>query len=1033
MKVTKKVLRSSRKLSLRQSVSLNNRLYALPVRATRHTSPHKPPTQPHSSTPVTKKEAKEKTQEKLKNVSGKAQTSAKQAKDAPDGTKVKDVPGAKQATKRERPSSSTKNEKVTVSSKAASRTSPPAKVTPATPVNRVNVTTRSTTSSNNAMAGIAHNLRSTATSSAGAAQKQSKTTSKTTPGRSAKRKEKAVKTPPVPIKQEQTNVSDDSSTGASPPPKRTRGKDVKTPIPTSKRATKEPPAQTSCQTRPNKQKSTKKKDGAQSPKDQAQSGSTQEPAKVKKEKSSRKSEEKPLKAIKDERNSAENEEKEEKKVKNRRKASTSSVESKVLIDTSVKMECKSGVTTEAEDSAADDSENNMEMQLDDEWIETLMNEYWRVRHQFEESVNTEGVVAFNKARQPLRYQTHNGAYPVAFELHENVARNQQLAFLRNENNAVVQRCSVIPLEHIESTPAMQYWTLTEVNIIAEDEYTLSHIPFLGDAEDDAQFCSELMKTFPDGIHGTKEGCGHYINDWILYYTIKGVKAALPDLELKTIFHCVYEQFPNKASVQNLVTMYPDLQIRFEPHTIEKQELTNRQGELVANFSASRLLNSYEVLVCHKCFCYDCPMHNATLADGYGSTRKYTRPKEHDGRHCSDDCYLNIYNHMKREQKMKAQANTESGLSAKDLAKQLNVNIDTSPPRSDNDDSMHSYVSDHQHTADWSPHEEAIFNILRTTGEENYCKITQVLNICSSRKKTCRELYEYACRTAPLSPRLELVPSPVKNGKKKGDTHRTFRAVKWASTNGKVENNCMYKPCTHKGECRKELGCRCVIVGNLCTKYCDCSDDCQNRFPGCRCAPGNCRTRQCQCYFASWECDPDICKSCNCDKFDGCGEPICKNVSIQRGLQKRLLVAPSQVAGWGCFAMEDIEKNEFVSEYCGEVISQAESERRGKIYDKIKCSYLFGLNDEQVVDATRVGNVIRFANHSRNPNCRAKVIVVNGDHKIGIFANRRVERGEELFFDYAYNKSQQVAFLSKELSRHHNKERDKEASKDPQVV
>lgn len=30
--------------------------------------------------------------------------------------------------------------------------------------------------------------------------------------------------------------------------------------------------------------------------------------------------------------------------------------------------------------------------------------------------------------------------------------------------------------------------------------------------------------------------------------------------------------------------------------------------------------------------------------------------------------------------------------------------------------------------------------------------------------------------------------------------------------------------------------------------------------------GNCRTRQCQCYFASWECDPDICKSCNCGTF-----------------------------------------------------------------------------------------------------------------------------------------------------------------------
>ncbi|KAG0009194.1 histone methyltransferase set1 [Entomortierella chlamydospora] len=120
-------------------------------------------------------------------------------------------------------------------------------------------------------------------------------------------------------------------------------------------------------------------------------------------------------------------------------------------------------------------------------------------------------------------------------------------------------------------------------------------------------------------------------------------------------------------------------------------------------------------------------------------------------------------------------------------------------------------------------------------------------------------------------------------------------------------------------------------------------------------------------------------------------------------KKQLRFAKSQIHDWGLFAMEKVDANDMVIEYIGEVIRQKVADHREKRYERmgIGSSYLFRVDDDTVIDATKMGNIARFINHCCTPNCNAKIITVDGQKKIVIYAKRDIEEGEEITYDYKF--------------------------------
>lgn len=112
---------------------------------------------------------------------------------------------------------------------------------------------------------------------------------------------------------------------------------------------------------------------------------------------------------------------------------------------------------------------------------------------------------------------------------------------------------------------------------------------------------------------------------------------------------------------------------------------------------------------------------------------------------------------------------------------------------------------------------------------------------------------------------------------------------------------------------------------------------------------------------------------------------------------------SSIHAWGVFADEPIAADEMVIEYRGELIGNAMAEKREIEYEreKIGSDYMFRVDSEVVCDATKQGNVARFINASCDPNCYTKIIQLDGNKRIVIYAKKDINVGDELCYDYKF--------------------------------
>jgi len=118
----------------------------------------------------------------------------------------------------------------------------------------------------------------------------------------------------------------------------------------------------------------------------------------------------------------------------------------------------------------------------------------------------------------------------------------------------------------------------------------------------------------------------------------------------------------------------------------------------------------------------------------------------------------------------------------------------------------------------------------------------------------------------------------------------------------------------------------------------------------------------------------------------------------------LKVDSSGVHGYGVYATKPISKGTRIIEYAGQRTSWEDTSDD----EENPHTFIFGLENGQVINPEIGGNEARWINHCCDPNCEA----IEEDDSIFIYAIRDIEPGEELSYDYALEIDEPITERSK---------------------